>query len=366
MRRIRLRALAALAIGGWLTVSAAPGTQPQARAADRPAEQILAEIDAVEVPKSDPDQRGDTVAMTEFLAKRKAALAKRGTLIFELFHAHPEHPKLSPLFSARWQDQLMTSSGPQQLPRLGAELDEVLAQAKNPKLKADAAFFRTILQIQEQGTLDEVLKTIDKFIALAPKDERGAMLLNSIAGELGGTPRQPELLRRVVDGYPESPYSESAKRTLRRLESVGKPIELEFTDAIKGKPVSLKNLQGKVIVIDFWATWCGPCVAEMPNLKALYAKYHDQGVEFLGVSLDQSKEEGGLDSLKEFVSRNEIPWPQYYQGKGWEGEFSSSWGIDSIPAMFVVDQGGKLVSVDAVGHLDEILTDLLKKGSTAR
>ena len=106
----------------------------------------------------------------------------------------------------------------------------------------------------------------------------------------------------------------------------------------------MKSLKGKVVVIDFWATWCGPCVAEMPKMKELYAKYHDQGVEFIGVSLDQPKEEGGLDSLKKFVKENEIAWPQYYQGNFWESEFSKSWGVNAIPCVFIVDADGKLYS----------------------
>ena len=108
-------------------------------------------------------------------------------------------------------------------------------------------------------------------------------------------------------------------------EAIGKPFDLEFTDAISGSTVSIKGLKGKVVVIDFWATWCGPCVAEMPKMKELYAKYRDKGVEFIGVSLDQPKERGGLDKLKKFVKENEIAWPQYYQGNGWESEFLHSW-----------------------------------------
>src|SRR5262249_26464883 len=153
--------------------------------------------------------------------------------------------------------------------------------------------------------------------------------------------QQALLYRRVVADYAESPYAAQAGRSLRRIESVGRPFELDFEDAIRGTPVSIKGLRGKVVVVDFWATGCGPCVGGMPAMKALYARYHGQGVEFIGVSLDRPKEDGGLKELKEFVATNEIPWPQYFQGNGWESNFSRSWGIDAIPAVFVVDREGK-------------------------
>jgi len=117
----------------------------------------------------------------------------------------------------------------------------------------------------------------------------------------------------------------------------------------------------KVVVIDFWSTWCGPCVAEMPKMKKLYAEYRNQGVEFIGVSLDQPKEEGGLDSLKQFVKDKGIEWPQYYQGNFWDSAFSKSWGVNSIPCVFVVDTEGKLFSVEARGKLKEMIPELLKK-----
>jgi thiol-disulfide isomerase/thioredoxin len=360
---MRLQAVTAPAIVGWLVITAATGTP--VRGADRPAEQILADIDATAIPKLDPGQRGDTRAMTEYLLRRKAALARKGELILELFRGHPGNPKLPALFSERWQTVLMTASDSPPDPKFAAEIDEVLAKAKDDKLKADAAFYKTILEIQTgQGGPEDTLKTVEEFIRIAPKDERGALLLYSIANQLEDSPKQTALYKRVVSDYPDSAFSGQARTSLKRLESVGRPFDLEFKDAIKGTPVSIKDLRGKVVVVDFWATWCGPCVQEIPAMKDLYAKYHGQGVEFIGVSLDHPKENGGLDDLKEFVARNEIPWPQYYQGNGWESDFSRSWGIDAIPAVFVVDRDGKLSSINARGRLDEILPELLKKGTS--
>lgn len=100
-------------------------------------------------------------------------------------------------------------------------------------------------------------------------------------------------------------------------------------------------------------------------MKRLYAELKPQGVEFIGISLDKSEAEGGLTSLKDFVAKNDIQWPQYYQGNYWDSEFSASWGINSIPAVFVVDQQGNLYSTDARGKLDKLVPELLKKGGEA-
>src|SRR5271170_2946664 len=112
------------------------------------------------------------------------------------------------------------------------------------------------------------------------------------------------------------------------------PLDLKFT-AVDGSQVDLANLRGKVVLIDFWATWCPPCRGEVPNVVAAYQKYHDQGFEVIGISLDQDK-----DALLSFTKQNGMVWPQYFDGKGWDNTVSKSFGIDSIPAMWLVDKKG--------------------------
>lgn len=100
-------------------------------------------------------------------------------------------------------------------------------------------------------------------------------------------------------------------------------------------------------------------------MKKLYAEFKDKGVEFIGVSLDQPKEKGGLDTLKAYVKENDIQWPQYYQGNYWQSEFSSGLGINSIPCVFVIDQDGNVYSVEGRGKLDTMIPELLKKKAGA-
>jgi thiol-disulfide isomerase/thioredoxin len=247
---------------------------------------------------------------------------------------------------------------------MNAEIDSVLATSKNTKLIAEAAFVKAAMSFQKAGEnadASTLMAIADEFIKKAPQDQRGALFLSAAAEKLTDTVKAEELNKRIEKDYPESPIVKKIVADRRIKEAVGKPFKLEFTDAIKGTPITMASLKGKVVIVDFWATWCGPCVAEMPNMKKLYAEYKDKGVEFIGVSLDQPKEQGGLDKLKEFVQQNKIEWPQYYQGNFWQSDFSSSWGINSIPCVFAVDAEGNLASTEARGKLESLIPELLAK-----
>jgi thiol-disulfide isomerase/thioredoxin len=355
MGRLMKRTWTALLLGGGIASAAT------ALGADRSAAEILKALDAVKPPSFDAARRSDQNYIREIQAQYQQAAAKRDELILELLRTDPNHDRLPILMIERWRRLPLV--GPN-AGKLDQELDDILAHTQNPRLKLEAAFIKaqaSLYKARASGTLD--LSAVDAFIKLAPKDPRAANLLYGASVVTRDREEKTALESRIIKEYPDSNVAAAIQAVRRQQEALGKPFELEFTDAINGSTVSIKNLKGKVVVVDFWATWCGPCVAEMPHMKELYAKYHHQGVEFIGVSLDQPKDQGGLDRLKRFVKENEIAWPQYYQGNGWQSEFSSSWGIHAIPAMFVVDPDGKLFSVEARGHLDTMIPELLKKNS---
>ncbi len=136
-------------------------------------------------------------------------------------------------------------------------------------------------------------------------------------------------------------------------QDVGKPVDLKFT-SVDGKDIDISKMQGKVVLIDFWATWCPPCRGEVPDVVAAYTKYHDKGFEIIGISLDQDK-----DALAAFTKNNGMVWPQYFDGEGWDNKISKGFGINSIPAMWLVGKDGKLVTVDGredlAGQVDKLL-----------
>lgn len=351
------RTLVVLVLGGFV------GAAGWAHAADRTPADILKELDGITLPKFDAAKRTDQEYVQQYIGERQKALEKRGQLILELYKAAPDHEKVPTLLQERW------SSLPQVGPKADEtykEIEKTLAGTKNQKIKVEGAFVKArikLIQGRQSGAPD--LTAVNEFVKVAPQDSRGGNLLYMAASLTKDEKAKAALEDRIVKEFPASQFAGMITGIRRQKEAIGKPFDLEFTDAIKGSTVSMKGLKGKVVVVDFWATWCGPCVAEMPSMKEIYAKYHDKGVEFIGVSLDQSKEQGGLDSLKKFVAEKEIAWPQYYQGKGWDSEFSKSWGINGIPCMFVVDADGKLVSVEARGKLETLIPELLKKKNAA-
>lgn len=119
---------------------------------------------------------------------------------------------------------------------------------------------------------------------------------------------------------------------------------------LDGEPISLADYRGKVVLLDFCAVWCGPCLGEIPRIKAVYEKYHDKGFEVIGVSLDED-----AAVLREFIKEQEIPWRQIFDGQKWDARLAQLYGVRSIPAPFLIDREGKVISVKARGRLLEEL-----------
>lgn len=131
-----------------------------------------------------------------------------------------------------------------------------------------------------------------------------------------------------------------------RLKVGAAPLAIAGKD-LDGKAVSLDQYKGKVLLLDFWATWCGPCVAELPNVVSAYGKYHAKGFEIVGISLDQPN---AKEKVTKFAHDNKMPWRQIYDGKYWQADNAVAFGIQAIPFTLLIGKDGKIAAVGARGE----------------
>ena len=177
--------------------------------------------------------------------------------------------------------------------------------------------------------------------------EKGAPLYERLAAELRKT-GNPQLAQRIAK------FEGSA----RRLKLPGNFMDISGTTTT-GEALDWDSYRGKVVLVDFWATWCGPCRQQIPNMKAQLEKYGDKGFEVVGISLDNTPEE-----CDAFVTQNELPWINLISPKeserGWDNSLANYYGISGIPAAFLLDKEGKVVSMNAIGpELNRLLEEVL-------
>ncbi|MBC7523368.1 MAG: TlpA family protein disulfide reductase [Flavobacterium sp.] len=124
----------------------------------------------------------------------------------------------------------------------------------------------------------------------------------------------------------------------------------------EGKIISLKQSLGRVTIIDFWASWCGPCREENPNVVKIYNELHSKGLNIIGVSLDDN-----VAKWKQAIAKDKITWNQVSNLKGWQDPIANLYHVDQIPTTFVLDASGKIVAKDLRGDALKLkVLELLK------
>jgi peroxiredoxin len=143
----------------------------------------------------------------------------------------------------------------------------------------------------------------------------------------------------------------------RSAVSAGQKAPVFETKTVDGKTVKFPDdYKGKVVLLDFWATWCGPCRKELPNVVATYQQYHAKGFEVLSVSLDQPRQG---PALLQFIHDNNMTWPQIYDGHYWKAAVAEKYGVHAIPCPVLVDGDTGLILAEGPDALGHKLTHLL-------
>jgi thiol-disulfide isomerase/thioredoxin len=159
---------------------------------------------------------------------------------------------------------------------------------------------------------------------------------------------------RELTKVPDQNLANAAKARMVKEQIIGQTVSFQFT-AVDGSSVDTSELHGKVVLVDFWASWCPDCIREMPAVRQTYQKYKDKGFAVIGISLDKDAQ-----ALANFVARKLIPWPEYFDGKGWENDFATKYGVHSIPEMWLINRRGEVASTDvSVDKLEQRIEQLL-------
>jgi peroxiredoxin len=367
--------LANLILLGLLSVDVAqaqavkPLAPPKATpaAALTPADRAWEEFNKASQPPAPPEEWRTTppseAAVAKFRTGQSVLAGSAAKKAQDFYTRFPTHPKAEEAREKEFEllEAAVAMGNTNVLVRLETLETERL---KKPGLSEDERFQLRLSAVQRKA----MAKMSDGQATVFAEFEKGVRVLQN------EFPKRPEVFdmllavasqsdpekgRKIAEEVVASTVApdelkDGAKDLLKKLERIGKPLEIKFKD-LTGKEVDLQKMRGKVVLIDFWATWCGPCVAELPKVKAAYEKLHAKGFEIIGISFDREK-----DKLEKFVAKEKIPWTQFFDSEGTLGE---KYGIASIPTMWLVDQKGLLRDVNAREGLDEKVEKLLGEGA---
>ena len=287
---------------------------------------------------------------------------EQGTLVFtspdSLKNAQVGGTPLTDAWRALWTAQEPTR---QQLNALENEL-----QAATPEQQKSLAFQQG-LQTRRATALRERTHIDSAFVRAHPTSFISLTVLNPMSKDPKNAALVMALLPTLSPAVFTSPRAEELRKTIRqnargiKAETALKmgTMAPNFTQATPdGRQVSLTDYRGKYVLVDFWASWCGPCRAENPNLTNAYHAYKDKNFDVLGVSLDEARDRA---KWVKAIRDDRLPWTQVAELKGWQSKAATAYFIKAIPQNFLVDPTGKIIAINLRGDaLPEALARLVK------
>ncbi len=231
----------------------------------------------------------------------------------------------------------------------GLDLLDALVSEKGP-IASYATYRKTMaenaVKAEEPGANQlalqkDLLSRLEEFLTTHGKSDEAPEVLLQLASfnEFNAEEDQArEYYRRLATEFPATEAGKKAAGALHRLDLVGQSIDLKGPN-LKGEMVDASASRGKTLLITFWATWAEPAKRDLPELKKLYDEHRSEGLEFVGVNLDNDRE-----TLDAFLKANPTPWPQIFEPGGMDSRLANEYGIISLPTMILVDSQGKVIN----------------------
>ncbi|HEY1718132.1 MAG TPA: TlpA disulfide reductase family protein [Verrucomicrobiae bacterium] len=240
---------------------------------------------------------------------------------------------------ARERALTQNTNAPEEL-RYELRLDEIGREMKS----ASAAGADMSAEMEKAGR---------ELVAEFPGGPEGYQILLDVAQD-GDLATMREVGEFMADSGGPADLTDIGKGLLRRADAVGKPLAIAFT-AADGRAVNLTTLSNKVVLVDFWATWCPYCVQSVPELKRLYAQYHTNGFEIVGIDFDDD-----TNAAQKFIKEQNLAWPQFFGGRN-GNKFGREYSIYALPSAWLVDRNGAVRDIHAQQYLEAKLKKLLSE-----
>lgn len=221
----------------------------------------------------------------------------------------------------------------------------------------DLIINKYMLDIEKAGSP----KDLDEMVSKIKSKEIREDLVGALFYRISSTNPDSESINEIIQKYSQN--EQLKMRSLQKTNAiknllVGKASPKFSYQDINGKKVSLDDFKGKLVYIDVWATWCGPCIQEIPALKQLKEDYKGKNVEIISISIDVQKD---FDKWKQMVAEKQLKGVQLFADNDWKSEFVKAYGIDAIPRFLLIDKNGNILSADAPRPSDKSIRELFDK-----